>query len=75
MRWLLFLLINTITLLFHLSQTGGVKAVISENLLLTHHNLLRLVLGKGPYGAKIERTLSSRFTIVEIEHSPKAFSA
>ncbi len=40
MRWLLFLLINTITLLFKLSRTGGVKAIISENLLLKHQLLV-----------------------------------
>ncbi len=40
MRWLLFLLINTITLLFKLTRTGGVKAVISENLLLKHQLLI-----------------------------------
>ena len=34
MRWLHFLLINTITLLFQLAQKGGVKAIISENLAL-----------------------------------------
>lgn len=40
MRWFLFLLINTITLLFKLTQSGGVKAVISENLLLEHQLLI-----------------------------------
>jgi len=40
MRWFLFLLINTITLLFKLTQSGGVKAVISENLLLKHQLLI-----------------------------------
>ncbi len=34
MRWFLFLLINVITLLFQLVKRDGVKAVISENLLL-----------------------------------------
>lgn len=40
MRWLLILLINTITLLFQLAKTGGVKAVISENLFLKHQLLI-----------------------------------
>jgi len=40
MRWLLFLLINAITLLFKLTQKGGVKAIISENLLLKHQLLI-----------------------------------
>ena len=40
MKWFLFLLINTITLLFQLSRTGGAKAVISENLLLKHQLLI-----------------------------------
>ncbi len=34
MRWLLFLLINVITLLFQLVKRDGVMTVISENLLL-----------------------------------------
>ena len=34
MKWLLFLLINIITLFFQLAGKGGVRAVISENLLL-----------------------------------------
>ena len=40
MRWLLFLLINAITLLFQLAQKGGVKAIISENLILKHQLLI-----------------------------------
>ena len=40
MRWLLFLLINTITLLIKVSRTGGSKAIISENLLLKHQLLI-----------------------------------
>ncbi len=40
MRWLLFLLINTITLLIKLTQTSGVKAVISAYLLLKHQLLI-----------------------------------
>ncbi len=48
MRWLLFLLINTITLLFKLPQRGGVKALISENLLLKHQ---LLIAGRSRYRA------------------------
>ena len=40
MRWLHFLLINTITLLFQLTQKGGVKAIISENLALKQQLLI-----------------------------------
>ncbi len=40
MRLLLFLLINTITLLFKLTRTGGVRAVLSENLVLKHQLLI-----------------------------------
>ena len=40
MRLLPFLLINTITLLFKLTRTGGVRAVISENLILKHQLLI-----------------------------------
>ena len=40
MRWLLFLLSNTVTLLCQLARKGGVKAIISENLLAKHPLLI-----------------------------------
>ena len=40
MRCFLFLLVNSITLLFQLLRKGGVKAVISENLLLKHQLII-----------------------------------
>ncbi len=40
MRLLLLLLINTITMLLKLTRTGGVRAVISENLILKHQLLI-----------------------------------
>lgn len=40
MKWLLFLFINFITLLFQLVGKGGVKAIISENLLLKQQLLI-----------------------------------
>lgn len=40
MRWFLPLIINIITLLFQFIQKGGVKSVISENLLLKQHLLI-----------------------------------
>lgn len=48
MRWLLFLFINTITLLFQSAQKGGVKAVIAENLILKHQ---LLVVGRSRHRA------------------------